>query len=92
MRWPALRVGEFVKFSNGRFTATKQSEVDAIEKCESYNVHIHPLLLDKPRPAPVKPGPVETMIESEIEAALAERQPQARRGGIGTKSASGNKR
>lgn len=101
VRWPELRVGKkiggkdgtnmYVKFNRGRFTATSPEEVEVIESSEAFGVAIHNLDI-KPKPAPVKPGPVETMIESEIEAALAERQPQARKGGIGTRTATGNKR
>lgn len=91
MRWPALRMGvtpelkNGIKFNAGFYTTRSQAEQDVIEASEAYGVHVHPILWE-PKEVPTKPGKVETLIEAEIEAALASKAPpKARRGAIGTR-------
>ena len=83
-RWPFLRMKNGVKFSAGFFTAQNQEQADVIEKSESFGVHVHPVLWE-PSKVPTVPGKVEALIESEIESALASKQPQARRGARGSR-------
>lgn len=84
-RWPFLRLQKGIKFNAGFYTTKSQEENDVIEASDSFGIHIHPIMW-KPKEVPTKPGAVEALIESEIESALAERQPRARKGAIGTKS------
>lgn len=84
MRWPFLRIGGHIKFEGGFFTANTPEEVQLVEGNEAYGKHIHPIKWE-PKPVPVKTGQVEELIESEIVAALAEKQPRARRGAVGTR-------
>ena len=84
IRWPFLRLKGGIQFRAGFFTANSQDEVDTIESNEAYGVHLHPVLWE-PEKLPTKPGKVETLIESEIEAALIEKKPKARKGAVGTK-------
>jgi hypothetical protein len=86
IRWPFLRVGsEGIKFNAGFFTANTPEEAAQIEGNEAFGRHIHPVQF-KAQPVPSKPGKVETMIEAEIEEALAAKQPQARKGAVGTRN------
>lgn len=84
MQWPFLRLKSDVRFEAGFFTAKTQEHVDLVESNDAFGKQIHPIKWE-PKPVPVKTGKVEELIESEIANALAERQPKARRGGIGTR-------
>ena len=84
LTWPFLRLGGGIKFEAGFFTARTPEHVSLIEGSDSFGKHIHPIKWE-PTALPVKQGKVEELIEAEIADALAERQPKARRGGIGTR-------
>ena len=90
VKWPFLRIGtptqgqSPIKFNSGFYTANSQEAVDAIEKNEAYGIHIHPVLW-KPSPTPSKPDKVQVLVEAEIEAALAESKPLARKGARGSR-------
>lgn len=84
MRWPFLRIGSLVHFENGFYTAQSEDEANLIEGNDAFGKHIHPIKWE-PKAVPTKSGPVAELIESEIVAALAEQQPRARRGSIGTR-------
>lgn len=83
-QWPFLRMSKDVRFEAGFYTARTQEEADIVEANEAFGIHIHPIKW-APKPVPTKPGKVEELIESEIIEALAEKQPKAKRGAIGTK-------
>lgn len=83
-RWPFLRIGGQIKFENGFYTTKSEEEQQMIEENEAYGKTIHPIKWE-PKEVPTKSGPVETLIEDEIIAELAAKQPRARRGAVGTR-------
>lgn len=83
IRWPFLRL-RHLQFCAGFLTVNSQEDADLVESNDAYGVHVHPVLWE-PERLPSKPGKVETLIESEIEAALIEKKPKARKGAVGTK-------
>ena len=83
-QWPFLRIGKDIQFEAGFYTARTKELADMIEANEAFGKHIYPIKWE-PKPVPTQPGKVETLIESEIAEALAEKAPRARRGAVGTR-------